>query len=220
MKWNSIETFFLDMDGTLLDLAYDNYLWHVHVPLIFSKKNNIPFNDAKILLKKMYTEKKNSLSWYSSNYWSARIGINLYLEIKKTRNKIKVFPGVKKLLSDIKTKGRVKIILLTNCPREMLHIKLDQTKLWRYFDKIISSEDYGHPKESKEFWKILDNKVKYDKNKTAFIDDNINVLKYAELNGIKYLFAVSKPDSKKQKEIISNFKTLENIRFFKDKFID
>ena len=110
--------------------------------------------------------------------------------------------------------------MLTNCPREMLHIKLDQTKLWRYFDKIISSEDYGHPKESKEFWKILDNKVKYDKNKTAFIDDNINVLKYAELNGIKYLFAVSKPDSKKQKEIISNFKTLENIRFFKDKFID
>jgi len=220
MKWNSIETFFLDMDGTLLDLAYDNYFWHVHVPLIFSKNNNIPFNDAKILLKKMYTEKKNSLSWYSSNYWSARIGINLHLEIKKTRNKIKVFPGVKKLLSDIKTKRRVKIILLTNCPREMLHIKLDQTKLWRYFDKIISSEDYGHPKESKKFWKILDNKVKYDKNKTAFIDDNINVLKYAELNGIKYLFAVSKPDSKKQKEIISNFKTLENIRFFKDKFID
>ena len=220
MKWNSIETFFLDLDGTLLDLAYDNYFWHEHVPLIFSKKNNIPFNEAKILLKKMYAENKNSLNWYSSNYWSKRIEINLYLEIKKTRNKIKVFPGVKRLLSKIKAEGRVKIILLTNCPREMLHIKLDQTKLWRYFDKIISSEDYGYPKESKKFWKILENKLKYNKNKTAFIDDNVDVLKYAESSGIKYLFSVSMPDSKKQKKIIKDYESLENIGFFENKFID
>ena len=41
MKWDSIETFFLDMDGTLLDLAYDNYFWHKHIPKVYAKKNNI-----------------------------------------------------------------------------------------------------------------------------------------------------------------------------------
>ncbi len=219
MKWSSIETFFLDLDGTLLDLAYDNYFWHKHVPLIFSKKNNISFSEAKILLNKMYVEKKNSLNWYSSNYWSKRLDIDLHLEIVKTRNKIKVFPSVKKILSKIKNKKGIKIILLTNCPREMLHIKLEQTKLWRYFDKIISSEDYGYPKESKKFWKILENKLNYNKNKTVFIDDNVNVLKYAELSGIKYLYAVSTPDSTKQKKIIKEYKSMENIRFFENKFI-
>ena len=37
MKWDSIETFFLDMDGTLLDLSYDNYFWHKHIPKIYSE---------------------------------------------------------------------------------------------------------------------------------------------------------------------------------------
>ena len=37
MKWNSIETFFLDMDGTLLDLAFDNFFWHEHLPKIYSE---------------------------------------------------------------------------------------------------------------------------------------------------------------------------------------
>ena len=33
MDWKSITAVFLDMDGTLLDLYFDNYFWHEHVPL-------------------------------------------------------------------------------------------------------------------------------------------------------------------------------------------
>ena len=78
----------------------------------------------------------------------------------------------------------------------------------------------GTLEESKKFWKILENKLKYNKNKTAFIDDNVDVLKYAESSGIKYLFSVSMPDSKKQKKIIKDYESLENIGFFENKFID
>ncbi|MCP4043692.1 MAG: haloacid dehalogenase, partial [Gammaproteobacteria bacterium] len=33
INWNSIHTVLLDMDGTLLDLHFDNQFWLEHVPL-------------------------------------------------------------------------------------------------------------------------------------------------------------------------------------------
>ena len=72
MKWNSIETFFLDLDGTLLDLAYDNYFWHEHIPNIYAKKNNIDLEQAKYEFEKKYRQKKNTLDWYSLDYWSKK----------------------------------------------------------------------------------------------------------------------------------------------------
>ena len=30
--WQEIDTVLLDMDGTLLDLHYDNYFWLTHIP--------------------------------------------------------------------------------------------------------------------------------------------------------------------------------------------
>ena len=47
MKWNSIETFFLDLDGTLLDLAFDNFFWHEHLPYVYANSKDIEFKKAK-----------------------------------------------------------------------------------------------------------------------------------------------------------------------------
>ena len=58
MKWDSIETFFLDMDGTLLDLAYDNYFWHKHIPKVYAKKNNISYIKSKKIFEEMYKKTK------------------------------------------------------------------------------------------------------------------------------------------------------------------
>lgn len=32
IAWEQIDTVFLDMDGTLLDLHFDNYFWLTYVP--------------------------------------------------------------------------------------------------------------------------------------------------------------------------------------------
>ena len=32
INWNEIDTVLLDMDGTLLDLYFDNYFWQEYLP--------------------------------------------------------------------------------------------------------------------------------------------------------------------------------------------
>ena len=218
MKWNSIETFFLDLDGTLLDLAYDNYFWHEHIPNIYAKKYNMNFIQAKNDFEKKYKEKKDTLDWYSLNYWSQRIGVNLEHEVLNTKNKIQIFPGSINFLRNLK-KHNLKIVLLTNCPRNMLHIKITQTKLWGYFDKIISSEDYGFSKENNNFWKCLDKELLYCKNTSVFIDDNQEVLKCSYNNDIKNVFCINFPDSNQCKQIVKDFRSLDNIDCFEKKII-
>ena len=37
LDWTSIDTVLLDMDGTLLDLRFDNWFWQEHVPTHFAR---------------------------------------------------------------------------------------------------------------------------------------------------------------------------------------
>ncbi|MDH5395394.1 MAG: hypothetical protein OEW97_03905, partial [Gammaproteobacteria bacterium] len=46
LNWNDINTVLLDMDGTLLDLHFDNYFWQQHVPLRYAEKNQLALDDA------------------------------------------------------------------------------------------------------------------------------------------------------------------------------
>ena len=45
--WEKIDTVFLDMDGTLLNLSFDNYFWLDYVPLAFSRKRKIDLIESK-----------------------------------------------------------------------------------------------------------------------------------------------------------------------------
>ena len=218
MKWDSIETFFLDMDGTLLDLSYDNYFWHKHIPKVYAKINNISYIKSKEIFEKMYKEKQGTLDWYCLNYWSDKLKINLNSELLKTKHKIKIFPGVIDFLLQLK-KRDIKIVLLTNCPRDMLNVKFNEKKLWGYFDNIISSEDYGFAKETNEFWNCLDKELIYNKKTTIFIDDNQKVLDFAYRNGIKNIIAINFPDSESKKQIIKNYKSIDSISLFEKEII-
>jgi hypothetical protein len=47
IAWKNIEIVLLDMDGTLLDLNFDNYFWLEFVPQRFAEKNQLSLAQAK-----------------------------------------------------------------------------------------------------------------------------------------------------------------------------
>lgn len=41
IAWQEVDTVLLDMDGTLLDLAFDNYFWQKLVPETYGEQQGI-----------------------------------------------------------------------------------------------------------------------------------------------------------------------------------
>lgn len=41
IDWSAIDTVLLDMDGTLLDLHFDNHFWQHHLPLRFAERHGL-----------------------------------------------------------------------------------------------------------------------------------------------------------------------------------
>ena len=41
LDWSRIDTVLLDMDGTLLDLNFDNYFWQKHLPLRYAEARGL-----------------------------------------------------------------------------------------------------------------------------------------------------------------------------------
>jgi len=196
MDWKSITAVFLDMDGTLLDLYFDNYFWHEHVPLRFSEKHTIDVHDAKQQLLKRYNNKAGTLDWYCMDFWENELGLDIAALKREVSKHIQIFPNVEKFLKRLKLHEK-HVALVTNAHRKSIAVKMDHLELEGYFDKIISSHDYGHAKEELEFWRKFMQAEPFDPATTLFIDDNLSVLAAAEAYGIQHLLSIKKPDSSK-----------------------
>ena len=196
MDWKTITTVFLDMDGTLLDLYFDNYFWHEHVPMRFSEKHAIELEDAKKQLLAHYKRKSGTLDWYCVDYWSCELELDIAALKREVSKHIQIFPNVEKFLRKLNSHNK-DIVLVTNAHRKSIAVKMDHLDLEEHFGKIISSHDYGYAKEEQEFWHRLMQEESFDPATTLFIDDNLSVLAAAEAYGLKHLISIKQPDSSK-----------------------
>ncbi|MFK5985933.1 MAG: GMP/IMP nucleotidase [Pseudomonadota bacterium] len=210
LKWDEIQTVLLDMDGTLLDLHFDNYFWLHYVPECYAKKNNLSFEQAHKHLIPRFKAIEGTMDWYCVDYWSKQLDLDIAILKEQIAHLIQLHPHVLEFLDWLKLQGK-KRVLVTNAHQKSLSIKLKNTPLGDYLDQIISSHELGIPKEEKKFWGKLQTIITYDPNKTLLIDDNIQVLKSAKNYGIKHLLAISKPDSKHQSKTIRGFITADNF---------
>ena len=66
------ETLMLDMDGTVLDLAYDNYVWKELVPERYAEHRGISLETARDRLFAKYEAIQGDIQWYCLDHWSER----------------------------------------------------------------------------------------------------------------------------------------------------
>jgi len=210
INWKQIHTVLLDMDGTLLDLHFDNYFWLHYVPECYAKKNNISFGEAHQYLIPKFKAIEGTMNWYCVDYWTKELNLDIAILKDQISHLIQLRPDVLEFLDWLKTQGK-KRILVTNAHQKSLAIKLKKTPLGDYLDQIISAHDLGLPKEENEFWKKLHSITSYDPITTLFIDDNAHVLQSAKDYGIKHLLAISKPDSKQPQKVFEGFLAVNNF---------
>ena len=200
INWNKINNILLDMDGTILDLSFDDYIWNRKVPENLAKVKNLKLHEAQLMLNQKMIAVRSTLDWYSFKYWKKNLGIDIDLIEEKFKHRIKFREDALSFLKSKLVSNR-RTILVTNADKKGLNRKLKASGLEKYFQNIVCSHDYHHAKEEKLFWKKLRTKCRLNFDRTLLIDDNLKVLEAAQGAGVKYLIGISKPNSKaKSKE--------------------
>ena len=201
----------LDMDGTVLDLAFDNFMWLHHVPEQFAEARGMAPDEARRQLYAKFEEMLGQLEWYCLDHWSEFLGLDVARLHREQHHRIGYLPGAEDFLQRVVSR-ELRLLLVTNSHLEVLEIKHEATGIKAHFDAIHSSHEFGAPKESQEFWHALQQAEGFDPATTLFIDDTRRVLDSAAKFGIEQLVEVTHPDTSAPKREQGDYTTVEGLK--------
>ena len=146
-----------DMDGTLIDSKFTDWVWSHGIPTLYAEKFGIPFEAAKAFVEGEYRKVgEEAIEWYDIKYWFRFFQLEMHWQILMERyiDKIKVYPDVNHILERLKNK--FSLILTSNAGREFIDIEMEATGLGRYFDRIFSAtSDFGDVKKTVSFYRRI-----------------------------------------------------------------
>ena len=200
----------LDMDGTLLDLAYDNYMWLEHIPAEYARRNAMGEAEARDMLSSKFRSLEGKLQWYCLDHWSEVLDLDVKELHRNENERIGYLPGAKDFLESV-LHHEVRLLLVTNSHIDTLAIKTEVTGISEFFDEIYTSHELGHAKEDQPFWHALHEAERFDRETTLFIDDNPTVLESARTFGINKLFNITRPDTRHPPRENQDFPTIESV---------
>ncbi|MEW6992200.1 GMP/IMP nucleotidase [Colwelliaceae bacterium 6441] len=211
LDWSKISTVLLDMDGTILDLHFDNHFWLHHLPKRYSESANISLNQAKKRLVEHYEKVSGTIDWYCLDYWAEQTQLPIHELKREVQHLIQLREDAHDFLVALKQSGR-EIILVTNAHPDSLSLKIERTQLDQYFDALYSTHEFGVTKESQTLWQRLQLKQPFELSSSLFVDDSINILDSAKEFGMAHLLAVANPDSKAPSRIIEGYDSVSDFR--------
>ena len=209
LQWPQIDTVLLDMDGTLLDLHFDNYFWQYHLMQRYAELHGQPFPEVEKRLTEMFRRTAGTLDWYSLDFWSRELNVDIVQLKQEVQHLIAIHPYAEEFLQRLR--GRKRVYLVTNAHRKSLQLKMLRTGIDRFFDRMISSHDYQYPKEDLRFWERLQADLKFDPARTLLAEDHVGILDTARRFGIAHLVAITRPDSKGPVREIEGYPAIEHF---------
>ncbi|WNW12443.1 GMP/IMP nucleotidase [Pseudomonas sp. DTU_2021_1001937_2_SI_NGA_ILE_001] len=209
LPWNAIDTVLLDMDGTLLDLHFDEHFWMHHLPRRYAERHGISEAMAWLEIKPLFIDNAGTLNWYCLDFWSRELKLPIRELKQEVAHLIALRPDAQTFLAAIQKAGK-RVIMITNAHRDSLSLKLERIELAPYFERLISSHDYGFPKENPQFWDALHADTGFDPTRSLFIDDTLPILRSARTYGVAHLLAVREPDSRKGPKDTEEFAAVDS----------
>ncbi|CAG0942840.1 5'-nucleotidase [Gammaproteobacteria bacterium] len=208
--WRECDTVLLDMDGTLLDLSFDNWFWREAVPRCLARASGGPAPEVRERLFAHFARKQGSLDWYCLDYWTRELGLDLRALKEASSHRIRYLPGAREFLQQARVSGK-RLVLVTNAHAETLEVKQGVSGLGRFFEACVSSHALGSPKEAADFWPRLQAVIGFDPARTLFVDDSLPVLDAAANFGIAGVVGVSRPDSRAPARPVERHHSVEGV---------
>ncbi|MEM7612481.1 MAG: HAD-IA family hydrolase [Pseudomonadota bacterium] len=188
-------TLLLDMDGTLLDLAYDNHFWLEAVPAAYAQSRGLPLARATTEVATLIGRQAGTLNWYCLDFWSDSLGLDIMALKRSCESRIGYLDGAEAFLLRARLAG-FRLVLVTNSTRALLELKDEHTGVTDHMDAVYSSHDFRAAKESQAFWQRFAQAEGLDRRECVLIDDSASVLLAARLFGIGGVMGLRQPDSR------------------------
>jgi putative hydrolase of the HAD superfamily len=210
VDWRAIDTVLLDMDGTLLDLAFDTFFWREVVPQRYAALNGITVTAAQQTLGPRFEAKIGTLEWYCLDHWTRDLGMDLRTLKHEHREHIRFLPGAKDFLASLRARGK-RSVIVTNAHRDTFAVKAEHTGIDRLVDGVVCSHDFSAPKESIQFWTALARHAPFDAGRTLLLEDSLSVLAAARAYGVRHTVAIRRPDSREPPRAIAGFTAIDGV---------
>lgn len=194
VNWSAIDTVLLDMDGTLLDLRFDNFFWLEYLPRRYAEHHGKTLPEAIAWLTALSESLQGSLNWYCLDYWSKASGMDIEAVKREVQDQVSYRPGSEYFLRFLHDLGK-RCVLVTNAHPKALELKLLASGLGQYLHAMYSTHSFQVAKENEGFWPKLAAEAGLDFNRCLFIDDSLGVLRRAHAEGLPYLLQILQPDS-------------------------
>lgn len=213
VDWTEVDHVLLDMDGTLLDLAFDNDFWGQRIHEKYASLHDISVEQTVAKFEPLFKRVAGTLSWYSTDFWSQQYGYSIIEHSRAYAVGIRWLPFAKEFLHALRD-SNVRSTIVTNAHPDIVRLKHEITGITDLVDRTISSHTLGHAKESPNFWRQLQAELKFRPASTLFFDDSPAVLSAAIDFGIERSIAICHPDSTRPKRIpmsplaVNNFEQL------------
>lgn len=208
--WSTIDTVLLDLDGTLLDLAFDNFVWMARIPEIYAERNGLSLAEAHGELMPQFVRLQGTMEWYCIDHWSDRLRIDVEQVHREEAARVAWLPGARGFLERLREAGK-RLVLMTNSHPRIVDIKHERTRVLDWLDKAYSSHQFRTPKETQEFWSAARAAEGFDPARTVFIDDSAAVLRSAITAGIRHVYAVRRPDSSRDPHGHEEFAAIDSV---------
>jgi 5'-nucleotidase len=210
IDWSSIDTVLLDMDGTLLDLRFDNWFWQEHVPHLYGAERGLTAVEAWRVLEPKFHALRGCIEWYCVDHWSRELQLDIPAIKRMARERVGFLPGAQEFLSKLKASGKRRV-LVNNAHPVTLAIKDERVGLTAYFDACYSTNAFQVPKESANFWPRLQAMEPFVPERTLFVDDSLPVLHAAQAFGIGWICAVRRPDSGQPPQNTGHYRSVNRV---------
>jgi 5'-nucleotidase len=193
--WQSIDTVLLDLDGTLLDQAYDNHIWRDLIPQRFAVSRGLDLHEAYAEIARLFEGRSGTLDWYDIDYWTKTLAVDVTALHREVRSHVAWLPGAQEFLQRARAAGK-RLVLLTNSHPAALAVKHEQTGVLDYLYDAASSQEFGAPKEQGKFWAAAQARFGYDPARNLFADDNSRMLEAARQSGVRWVYGIRHWDTK------------------------
>ena len=149
--WPAIDTVLLDLDGTLLDQAYDNHIWRDLVPQRFAVARGLELHAAYAEIARAFAERSGTLDWYCIEYWSRDAGRRHRCAASRSALARRVAAGRARI-----PRAHARQRQAAGAAHELASGRAGgearETGVLDYLDAAVTSHEFGAPKEQAQFW--------------------------------------------------------------------